>query len=114
MATDMKIYIYIFCSIIGGWYKELKVKEFCVFDFRELLFFNGMFQNNYFKKHILQKTKLKYTCLKRLFLVLLTEPLLFCVFDYYSKIYQRKQVLTVPINKKIVILLSIHFQKMKN
>ena len=22
----------IFCSIVGGWYEELKVKEFCVFD----------------------------------------------------------------------------------
>ena len=26
-----------FCSIVGGWYKELKVKEFCVFDYIELL-----------------------------------------------------------------------------
>ena len=23
----------IFCSIVGVWYKELKVKEFCVFDY---------------------------------------------------------------------------------
>ena len=29
----------IFCSTIRGWYKELKVKDFCVFDFIELLFF---------------------------------------------------------------------------
>ena len=32
---------------------ELKAKDFCVFDFVELLFFNGVLQNNYFKKHIL-------------------------------------------------------------
>ena len=43
---------------------ELKAKDFCVFDFVELLFFNGVLQNNYFKKHILPRTKLKYTCLK--------------------------------------------------
>ena len=24
----------IFCSIVGGWYKELKAKEFCVFDYK--------------------------------------------------------------------------------
>ena len=29
----------IFCSTIRGWYKELKVKDFCVFNFIELLFF---------------------------------------------------------------------------
>ena len=62
MVTNMKKNI--FCSTIGGWYKEFKVKDFCVFDFIELLFFNRVFQSNYFKKHILQKTKLKYTCLK--------------------------------------------------
>ena len=38
-----------------------------VFDYIELLHFNGLFQDNYFKKHNLQKTKLKYTCLKCLF-----------------------------------------------
>ena len=112
MATNMKKKN-IICSIVCGWYKELKVKEFCVFDFIELLFFNGLFQNNYFKKHILQKTKLKYKCLKRLFVVSLTEPLSFCVFDYYRKICKRRQPFTVAINKKIETLLSIHFQKMK-
>ena len=35
IATNMKKNI--FCSIVGGCYKELKVKEFCVFDYIELL-----------------------------------------------------------------------------
>ena len=34
-ATYMKKNI--FCSIVGWWYKELKVKEFCVFDYIELV-----------------------------------------------------------------------------
>ena len=68
MATNMKKKQTIFCSIVGGWFKELKVKEFYVFDYKELLFFNGLFQHNYFKKYISQNTKLKYTCLKCLFL----------------------------------------------
>ena len=102
-----------FCGIVGEWYKELKVKEFCVFDFIELLFFNGLFQNNYFKKHVSQKTNFKYKCLKCLFVVSLTEPLSFCVLDYHRKICERKQPFTVAINKKIETLLSIHFQKMK-
>ena len=55
VVTTMKKNI--FCSTVGGWYKELEVKDFCVFDFIELLFFNGVFQSNYFKKHILQKKK---------------------------------------------------------
>ena len=63
MATNKKR-TNIFCSTVGGWYKELKFKDFCVFDFIKLLLFNGVFQNNYFKKHILQKAKLKYTRLK--------------------------------------------------
>ena len=50
MATNMKKKN-IFCSTVGGWYKELKVKELCVFDFIELLFVNGVFQNNYFKTY---------------------------------------------------------------
>ena len=82
----------IFCSTVGGWYKELKLKDFCVFDFIELLF-NGMLQNNTFKKRILQITKLKYTCLKCL-----------CrsnVFEYYRKICKRKQPFTVAINKNL-------------
>ena len=29
----------IFCGTIRGWYKELKVKDYCVFNFIELLFF---------------------------------------------------------------------------
>ena len=53
----------IFCSTVGGWYKELRLKDFYVFDFIELLF-NGVLQNNSFKKCILQITKLKYTCFK--------------------------------------------------
>ena len=79
-----------FCSTVGGWYKELKLKDFRVFGFIELLF-NGMLQNNTFKKRILQITKLKYTCLKCL-----------CrsnVFEYYRKICKRKQPFTVAINK---------------
>ena len=48
----------IICSIVGAWYIELKVKDFCAFDYIEL-FSNGLFQNNYFKKHILQKVNLK-------------------------------------------------------
>ena len=104
----------IFCSTVGGWYKELKVKELCVFEFIELLFVNGVFQNNYFKTHILQKTKLKYTCLMCLIVASLTEPLSFCVFDYYRKVCKRKQLFTtVAINKNTEILLSIHFHKMK-
>ena len=43
--------MYTFCSTVGGWYKKLKVKDFYVFDFTELLYFNGVFQNNYLKKH---------------------------------------------------------------
>ena len=84
----------IFYSIEGGWYKELKVKEFCVFDFIELLFFNGLFQNSYFKKHVLQKTK----CLNCLFVVSLTGPLSFCAFEYYRQICKRKQSFTVAID----------------
>ena len=42
VVTTMKKNI--FCSTVGGWYKELEVKDFCVFDFIELLFFNGVFQ----------------------------------------------------------------------
>ena len=45
----------IFCSTVGEWYKELKLKDFCVFDFIELLF-NGVLRNNSFKKRILQIT----------------------------------------------------------
>ena len=81
-----------FCSTVGGWYKELKLKDFRVFGFIELLF-NGMLQNNTFKKRILQITKLKYTCLKCL-----------CrsnVFEYYRKICKRKQPFTVAINKNL-------------
>ena len=66
IATNMEKNI--LCGIVGRWYKELKVKEFCVFGYIELLFFNGLLQDNYFKKHISQKTKLKYTYLKCLFL----------------------------------------------
>ena len=83
MSRNLKKYI--FCSIEGGWYKELKVKEFSVFDFLELPFFNGMIQNNYFQKHILQEIKLKYTCFKCLIVTSLIEPLSFCVIDYYRK-----------------------------
>ena len=39
MATKMKKKKNIFCSIVGGWCKELKVKDFCVFDFIELILF---------------------------------------------------------------------------
>ena len=31
IATNMKKKI--FCGIVGGWYKKLKVKEFCVIDY---------------------------------------------------------------------------------
>ena len=51
--------IYIFYSIVGGWYQETNVKIFFVFDYIELLFFNDLFQHNYFKKHLFEKTKLK-------------------------------------------------------
>ena len=78
MVTNVKKYI--FCSTVGGWYKELKVKDFCVFDFIELLFFNRVFQSNYFKKHILQKTKLKYTCLK-----CLCRSVCFIIIEKYVK-----------------------------
>ena len=37
IATNMKKNN-IFFSIVGGWYKELKVKEFCVFDYIKLLY----------------------------------------------------------------------------
>ena len=69
----------IFCTIVGRWYKELKIKEFWVFDNLELLFLNVIFQNNYFKKHISQKTKLN----TRVWSVCasLTVPLSFCVLD---------------------------------
>ena len=40
-----------YCSIITAWYKELKVKEFCAFDYIELQSFDDLFQNSYFKKH---------------------------------------------------------------
>ena len=48
IATNMEKKI-IFFTIVGRWYKELKVKKFCVFEHLELLFPNGLFQNNYFK-----------------------------------------------------------------
>ena len=62
MATNMKKKK--ISSTVGGWFKELKDKEFGIFYYKELLFFNGLFQNSYFKKLILQKTRLKYRCLK--------------------------------------------------
>ena len=43
----------IFCSIVGGWYKEFKVKEFCVFDHILMAYFKTII----FKKHISQKTR---------------------------------------------------------
>ena len=86
----------IFCSIVSGWYKELKVKEFCVFHFIELLF--------------LQKTRLKHTCLESLFVVSLTELLSFYVFDYYRKIFKRKQ----PWTKNWDPYLACIFKRWKN
>ena len=70
---------------------ELKAKDFCVFDFVELLFFNGVLQNNYFKKHFaINKVKVH----------VFEVPLSFDVFDYYRKICKRKQTaFTVAINK---------------
>ena len=55
MATNMEKKN-IFCIIVGWWYKELKVKKFCVFDFLELSYYvNGQFQNNYFKNIFFRK-----------------------------------------------------------
>ena len=34
IATNMEKNI--IRSIVGGWYKEFKIKEFCVFDYTEL------------------------------------------------------------------------------
>ena len=54
MATNMEKNK--FCSIVGAWYKELKVKEFFVFDFTELSYHvNDLFQNNYFKNIFFRK-----------------------------------------------------------
>ena len=43
VATNMKKKKNIFCRIVGGWYKELKVREFCVFDYIELLYRTTIF-----------------------------------------------------------------------
>ena len=40
---ELQIWENPFCSIVGEWYKELKVKEFCVFDYIELLYRATMF-----------------------------------------------------------------------
>ena len=67
-------------SIVGGWYKESKVKEFCVFDS------DGLFQNIFFKTYFAEN-KVKVHVFKVPVLVAsLTEPLSFCVLDYYRKI----------------------------
>ena len=83
---------------------ELKVKEFCVLDWTELLFFNGLFQNNSFKNHISQKIKLKYTCLKfevPVFAAFFDWAfVVLCVWFYAWSKNKRKQPLTVTINKK--------------
>ena len=43
----------IFCRIVSGWYKELKVKEFSVFDYEKLLI-ELLFLMNCFKAIILK------------------------------------------------------------
>ena len=102
----------IFWSISGGWYKELKIITFCVFDWMQLLLFNGLLKNNYFTKHILQKTSLKNTCLRYLFL----SPrwlsfIVLCIWWWWKS--NKKQPLTATMNKTPKILLTIYFQKMK-
>ena len=84
VVTTMKKNI--FCSTVGGWYKELKVKDFL--------------------KSIFCKKKVKVHVFE--------VPLSFCVFDYSRKICKRKQQFTLAINKTTEILVfRIHFQKMK-
>ena len=86
----------IFCSIIGGSYMKVKVKEFCVFNGIELLFFDDQFKNNCSKNYILHKKKLRYTFLNCPFL--LTEPFSLCV-SYYDR-NVKKQPFTLIINTK--------------
>ena len=69
-------------SIVGGWYKESKVKEFCVFDNTVMACFKTFFFKTYFAEN-----KVKVHVFKvPVFVASLTEPLSFCVLDYYRKI----------------------------
>ena len=104
----LQIWKNIFCSIVGGWNKELKVKKFV---FLELLSFNDLLQNNYFENFNLQKTKLKYTCLKCLFLwpswLRLFRSVCLFVIEKWNK-----AVIHCTHKQKPEILLNKHFQKM--
>ena len=75
---------------------KVKVKEFCVFNGIELLFFDDQFKNNCSKNYILHKIKLRYTFLNCPFLF--TEPFSLCV-SYYDR-NVRKQPFTLIINTK--------------
>ena len=103
----------IFWSITGGWYKELKIITFCVFDWIQLLLFNGLFQNNYFTKHILQKTSLKNTCLRYLFCHLVDWALSFCASDDDEKVTKNNHSLQ-PWTKHRRSYLQYIFKRWKN
>ena len=95
-------YIYFAALSVGG-KRNWKTKIFVSLTLQSYYFLMACF------KTIILKNITLWLCKVHVFEV----PLSICVFDYYRKIYKRKQPFTVAINKKTDILLTIPFQKMK-